>query len=78
MKEQSVSTKNTSKTLRVEEGDFVEGLFEIASNMAAMSAGICVGCRKEPAEDGLYCFTCAKIKHDIEIDRRECGSGDAR
>jgi len=54
----------------------IDNLFKFASDMAAMGAGICVACKKEPAEDGLYCFTCAKVKHDIEIDQRECGSGN--
>ncbi len=41
-----------------------------AGEGTVIGARVCIGCKKEPAEDDLYCWTCSKVRHDIEIDNR--------
>ena len=54
-----------------EEKDIEHLLFDFVSDLSAMDAGLCVDCRKELAEDGLYCHGCRKLRDDINLDRRE-------
>ncbi len=49
--------------------DFPHLLFEFVSDIAAMDAKMCIGCKKELAEDGLYCHGCRKILDDIKLDQ---------